>query len=118
MDGSINSEILLHALNEYNKERHAKERKRDIAVLIFSLIAFIITVIVGTIIYIYLFNLSWIDALYNAALIVTAISVEVNPMTTGQKLFIIIYSLIAVILLISIATDAIRRIFDIFVKLN
>lgn len=98
------------------KEQHEKEKRRNIIIFVVTIIAFIITILFGTIGYVFLFGLPWIDAFYNAALVLTAINIDVQPMTVGQKLFIIIYAFVSVILLLSLANTAMQRIFDIFVK--
>ncbi len=93
-----------------------KEIKRDILIVYWTLIIFIITVVVGTIGYRYLFDLSWIDAFYAATLILTAISEETTPVTVGQKLFVIFYAIFAVIVFLSMATNAVAKVLDIIAK--
>src|SRR5437763_1901807 len=66
--------------------------------------------------YMFLFNLSFLDAFYHATLIITAISIDIDVVTVGQKLFIIVYALVSVIILLSIANSLIQNLFDIFVK--
>ncbi len=102
----------------YDEPCKQNEMRRLILLFIFSIIIFLTIILVGTIGYIYLFDLTWIDAFYNASLVLTAISVEVNPETIEQKLFIIIYSLISVILFLSIASGVINKLFDAFIDTN
>ena len=97
-------------------EEKARKRKRIIQILVFSVILFIIVIILGTIGYMFLFNLSFLDAFYHATLIITAISIDIDVVTVGQKLFIIVYALVSVIILLSIANSLIQNLFDIFVK--
>jgi hypothetical protein len=97
------------------KEQHQKERRRGITIFVVTIIAFIITIMIGTIVYVFLFGLPWIDAFYNAAVVLTAINVDINPLTVGQKLFIIVYAFVSVVLLLSLANAVMERIFDIFI---
>ncbi len=55
----------------------------------------------------------WIDTFYKAVLFLTIINVDVEPITIGKKIFLIIYALVSVVL-ISLANMAIQRPFDIF----
>lgn len=96
---------------EKAQEDKRTQNKKRANIFLFSVILFVIVIIIGTIGYVYLFGLSWIDAFYNASLVLTAIGVEVDPQTVGQKLFIIVYSLISVLLLLSIANSVADRIF-------
>lgn len=88
--------------------------ERIILLFIFTLILFLILILLGTVGYVYLFELNCLDAFYNASLILTTISLEVTPITDGQKVFIIIYSMVSVILFLSIVSGAINKIFDLF----
>lgn len=101
------------ALKKLEQER---KNTRNITILIIAIIAFIITIFFGTLGYIAIFGLSWIDAFYNAVLILTAIDIANQPISTGQKLFIIIYALISVILLLSIINAGVQRLADSFVN--
>lgn len=100
------------------KDRLEKKHKRTVTVIIVILTALIIALFLGTVGYVIIFGLSWIDALYNATLILSALDVHEEPMSTGQKLFIIIYALIAVILLLSFANAATQRLADFFVEVD
>ncbi|CAH6419284.1 Hypothetical protein HVR_LOCUS485 [uncultured virus] len=61
------------------KERHAEINKKRAVIFITMIILFIIVIILGTLGYVYIFGSTWIDAFYNV--ILTAISVEVEPQT-------------------------------------
>lgn len=100
------------ALLDKEKEDREKERRRHIFVLIITVVAFIIMIVIGTIFYAWLFGLGWLDAFYHAALTLAAISLEVEAMTVGQKIFIVVYSLVSVLMLISLANTATLRLFD------
>lgn len=91
-----------------------KETENKINVLRLSIVLFVIILIIGTIGYRYLFSLNWLDAFYNATLVLTAIGVEDKPETSVQKIFVALYSLIAVIIFISLASRAVSDIADIF----
>lgn len=88
------------------------QRTKDVVII--TVIAFVIWIIIGTFGYYYLFNVPLIDAFYNAAIIFSNVDIGVEPETTGQKLFIIFYSLIAAILIISLASNVIGELVDLY----
>lgn len=98
------------------KEQCEKKKHRRIIIFVITIIAFIITIIIGTVCYFFLFNLPWIDAFYNASLILTGIDVETTPTTTGQKIFISVYAIVSILLLVSLANIATQRIYEIFIN--
>lgn len=113
-----------HAVNSYeiaclimaeDQRIRARVRRRDLIIFYIMIISFFVVIILGTIGYVYIFGLSWLDALLNATLILTAIDTLERPITTGQKWFVIIYALVAVILLLSLVNSAIHRIGDVLI---
>lgn len=93
------------------QDKYEKHRK----IFIFTFVLYIIFVIIGIIFYMVLFDLEWFDAFYATTLVLTTISIEHNAITTGQKLFIIIYSTLSIVILLSLAGSASKYILDIFV---
>lgn len=100
----------------FQRKISPEERRRKTKLFLFSIIIFIITIFLGTIGYKILFSLSWIDSLYSAALIFGGGSIVSRPFTTAQKIFSIIYTIVAAVILISIASSAIKNIFELFEK--
>ena len=91
-----------------NYGKYDKHRK----IFMFTLFLYIVTIIIGTILYMILFDLEWLDALYSSILILTAISNEYEAITSAQKVFIIIYSIISVVILLSFANSASKYLLD------
>lgn len=104
----------MNVLDEQLNTRYERSQ-RSTNLFIAIVLLFIVTIILGTIGYVYLFNLSWLDALYNASVIITAIDVENKPTTSGQKVFIILYSFISVLLLLSLVNAGMQRLMEIYV---
>lgn len=90
-----------------NQIRNAKYKK----VLIITVILFIVLLFVGWLSFLILFNLTTVDALYTAVLVMTSIDVEVTPVNDGQKIFIMIYALLVVVLLLAIVNVAVSYFF-------
>lgn len=103
---------------DYLRHKRTIQIRQELYLFAFFIIIFIVIILLGTIGYVYLFGLTWIDAFYSATVNLTAISIEVHPQTVGQKLFIIFYSLIAVIFLLSVANSLSNRIFSFLEKMN
>lgn len=104
----------MNVLDEPHNTRLDRQR-RSTNLFIIIVVLFIITVVMGTVGYIYLFNLPWLEALYNASVIITAIDVENKPTTSAQQVFIIFYSFISVILLLSLVNAGMQRLMEIYV---
>lgn len=99
----------------YKKQNDVvKKKKRDI--LVISLILFIVVILVGAFFYRYLFEMSWIDSFYSASTVISTLSLsgENASRTNSQKIFIIIYALVAGILFITIASHVIEEIIDMY----
>lgn len=105
-----------HIIIKCDKLNKIKKKQKDVNIILFSLILFIIVLLLGTLGYFYLFGLSWLDSFYSATLILTAITIEFEAMTKGQKIFILIYALIAVVIFLSVANSTMNRIFDLYVN--
>ena len=58
---------------------------------------------IGSIVFMVMFSLDWVDAVYTAVLITSGINIEVTPTTDGGKIFVIIYCIVSVIILLSMA---------------
>lgn len=80
-------------------------------VLLIAMISFFILITIGTVGFKFLFGLDWLDSLYAAILIITGIDIEATAITTGQKWFVIIYAIFAVIIYLSMANAAIEYLF-------
>lgn len=98
----------------YDPNEEKKKGAKQLKILIYAIVLFIIVIIVGTICYRYLFSLTWIDAFYNASLIMATLDLEVAGRTVAQKLFIVVYALFSVVILLSITNMAVQSIFNRF----
>lgn len=105
--------VVLDENYTHHLSRQKKHKKK--VVFFVSLIAFVVLILLGTIGYKLLFSLSWLDAFYNAAAIFSGGS-KVADQTTGngQKMFIIVYTLLASVVFIGIAATAIKDIIDLW----
>lgn len=90
------------------------ERNRRRNILLVSVILFFLITFIGTMGYRYLFDMTWLDAIYSAVLVLSTLSVEGRIGTPIQKIFIMIYSLIAGVIYITIATYSIETILEIY----
>lgn len=90
--------------NDFLKTQKKNQKSKFIFIVI--VIIFFILISAGTIGFKYLFNLEWLDALYAAALVITGINIEATAVTEGQKWFVIIYSIFAVVVYLSLASAA------------
>lgn len=93
-------------------EKRKNDIERSKRVLVIVIISFFILITIGIIGFSYLFGLNWFDSLYAATLVITGINIEVTAITTGQKWFVIIYSIFAVIIYLSMANAAIEYLFQ------
>ncbi len=83
---------------------HKNEKKeRLIKALFIMLFTFILLIIIGIVGFVYLFNTDALTALLYSTLILTGIDLETDPLTSGQKWFIIFYSIVSIIIFLSIA---------------
>jgi hypothetical protein len=101
-------EDIVNDLNEFYTQRDCKNKEKYLWFLIIITLIYIFVIIVGTIIFMYIFNLTWVDALYSSVLILTGIDIEVTPVTDGQKIFIVIYELFTIIILLSFVNVAVE----------
>jgi len=99
---------VINDLDEFYNQRDIQKKEKYLQFLIIIIIIYIVVIIIGTIFFIFMFDLTWVDGLYTAVLVLTGINIEVNPTTDGQKLFIVIYSLLTVIILLSFANVAVE----------
>ena len=93
-----------------------EKKRRKMMVFFGSIILFFVLIFLGTIGYKLLFDLSWMDAFYNAATIFSGGNKLDQPFTTGQKLFVVVYTLFATVIFISIAAHAIKDVMQMFEK--
>lgn len=99
-------------LNNFFNKRDEIKRKKNKKFLLIFLILWICIITIASFIFMFMFNISWIDAIYAASLIMTGIDIEVIVTTDGQKIFIIIYSFLVIFLLLSMANLAILYLFE------
>lgn len=107
-------DLILCKTKEYEKKQNNKKNKIREHIFFYFIIIFICIIICGTLGYMILFGLSWIDAFYNASLILSAISIEVKAESTIQKIFISTYSLFSVLILLSVANAVTEKLLSIF----
>lgn len=96
--------------NLYVYKKKSKQNQKNILILL--IIVFVIILFIGVIGYRYLFNLNWMDCFYNSSLIISTLNLSTVPMNDSQKVFIMIYSLIAGLTFITIASRSIGFIID------
>ena len=105
----MNNQIDCQFLNTLRYNDHENDVKNNLKsqrVFIIVIIAFFILISIGTIGFKYMFNLDWLDALYAAALVITGINIEAEAVSAAQKWFVIIYSILAVVVYLSMASAA------------
>lgn len=103
-----------HIYVKYDNDNKRKKTKKDIQLIVFSILLYILLLFIGTLCYVALFDLDWLNAFYGATLIATGIDIEYNAMTTVQKTFIIIYAIFSVVIFLSIANTIIDRLYDMY----
>ncbi len=101
-------------LSLYAEKEAQKKKEKDKRAFWYLFLCLIVVIIVGTVGYSYLFGISLFDGFFSASMILTAIESEIKPVTTSQKSFVIAYSLLSVILLLSLASKIFGEIYDIF----
>lgn len=99
---------------KYDNDNRKRKTKKDIKLIIFSIVLYIFLLFIGTLCYVVLFDLDWLNAFYGAVLVATGIDIEYDAMTTVQKVFIIIYALVTVLIFLSIANTIIDRLYDMY----
>lgn len=99
---------------DYDNVNKRKKKIRDIKLIIFSIIAYILLLFIGTLCYHVLFDLDWLNAFYGATTIATGIDIEFANITTTQKVFVIVYALVSILLFLSIANTVIDRLYDMY----
>jgi hypothetical protein len=99
-------------INGPNNANNVNQRKKIIMFLI-SLFLFVIIIFIGTACYKFLFDIPWIDGLYAAIVNATSIDISVTAVTFSQKIFIIIYSTISILIFISLIIYGLQQLFDI-----
>ena len=100
-----------HTLKLHECEKSLENNERVQKILILVIISFFILVAIGVIGFRYLFELNWLDSLYAAVLILTGIDLEATVITNGQKWFIIFYSILSIVIYLSMANTAIQYLF-------
>lgn len=103
---------IIKELKEFHYQRDYERKERNFKFLIIIILVFIVVIILGSIIFMFVFDLTWLDALYASSLILTGIDIEVTPITDMQKIFIIFYALVTVLILLSMANAAIAYFFE------
>lgn len=105
---------IMNELKLFESIKDAKNKQKYLRAIMIVSILYIILIVVGTIVFTYMFDITWLDALYTSSLIITAVDLEVTVTTDGQKIFIIIYSIIAVLLFLSMANLSVKYLFDLY----
>jgi hypothetical protein len=90
--------------------QHLKNRE---LLLLLSVLLFTI-IVIGTIGYHHICKLNHVDAFYNSCLTVTTLGIQFQPKNNLEKIWISIYSLISVILFLSVIIYFVYKI----IKLN
>ena len=101
-------------LTKFYCRRDHERKEKQFRLLIIIILIFLVVIILGSLIFMFMFDLNWIDSVYAATLILTGIDIEVTVTTNTQKIFIIFYALLTVIILLSMANVAIQYFFDLF----
>lgn len=99
---------------EHRISKEEREKKKQ--VFLFSLILLVVVIFIGTLGYKSLFDLSWVDAFTSATLIFSGRDSIEGTITTAQKLFLSFYTLVAMVIFISVAAKAIENIIQLFEK--
>lgn len=99
---------VINDLNDFYNQRDNQIKEKYFKLLIILILIYIVIIIVGSIIFAFMFNLTWVDALYSSVLILTGIDIEVIPITDGQKIFIVFYALLTIIILLSFVNVAVE----------
>lgn len=105
---------IMDALAQFQCLKEQKDKKRYLRNLIIIITIYIIFIIIGIILFKYIFDINWIDSWLISTMLYTGIDLEVTPVTDGQKVFIIIYSIIAILLLLSMANIAVQYFFNVY----
>lgn len=106
---------IMDALETFHCNQNTHRKKKYLCSIIIVIILYILLIVIGTIIFKYLFDITWLNAIYAAALVFCGIDLEVIVITDGQKIFIIIYAIISVILLLSMANLAVEYFFELYI---
>lgn len=100
--------ILLDTLRYNDEEKRLEKSKKSILILIIAVVSLLILLIFGTILFSSLFNLDGLDGLYAATLLTTSVDIKLQAETTGQKWFIIIYSILSIVVYLSLASASVN----------
>lgn len=105
---------IISNLKKFYCQKDRENKEKYIQILIIIVLTFIVVIIIGSIIFMFMFDLTWVDSFYVAVLILTGIDIEIVPTTDAQKIFIIFYSLLTILILLSMANLAVQYLFHLF----
>lgn len=108
-----NSCDIVNDLIRFECERERRKKEKHARFLIIFIIIYIITIIVGSVMFMYIFDIDLIHAFYASSLIMTGIDIEVVVTTNGQKIFLVFYSFFVILLLLSMASLSVQYLSDI-----
>lgn len=100
---NLTNNHVLNDLAKFHNQRDHQRKEKYFQFLIIITLVYVVVIILGTIIFMFMFDLTWVDALYTAVLILTGIHINVVPITDSEKIFIVFYALLTVIILLSLA---------------
>lgn len=69
-------------------------RRRIVKHIFYALVVLVITIVIGSVVHVYLEPVNWFDAVLNTALIVSGIGPYIIPETAIGKLFLAAYSMV------------------------
>jgi len=85
-----------------------------VALIIMFIILYFITLFIGALGIHYLMGSSWGDSFYDAALIISSISIEIQPTTPLQKYFIAVYVTISIAIYLVLVSSIIALLLEVY----
>jgi len=85
-----------------------------VALIIMFIIFYFLTLFIGAFGIHYLMGSSWGDSFYDAALIISSISIEIHPVTPVQKFFIAVYVTISIAVYLVLVSAFIALLLEVF----
>jgi len=110
-----NIQTFINILDERDRQKDINRKQKRNNILVFAGTLLAIVLIIGIVGYMSIFNLEFTDAVYNTALVLTAIDVPDSPISTPQKVFVIFFALMSTILLLSIIISSIDAVIDTYI---
>jgi hypothetical protein len=103
-------------LKQHDQSNKCNKMRKDINIIIYSTLLWLYVLLLGSIGYYSLFDMDWLEAIYSATVNATGLQVEPPIVNNTQKIFVIIFSIVSIVILLAIANTAINRIFDMYVN--